>query len=42
MHLGMTLIEIVGLHDKEIKVLVNINLLDIRNNIVQKAILNGV
>lgn len=38
----MTLIEIVGLHDKEIKVLVNINLLDIRNNIVQKAILNGV
>ena len=42
MHLGMTLIEIIGLHEKEIKVLVNINLLDIRNNIVQKAILNGV
>ena len=42
MHLGMTLIEIIGLHEKEIKVLLNINLLDIRNNIVQKAILNGV
>ena len=42
MHLGMTLIEIIGLHEKEIKVLLNINLLDIRNNIVQKAILVGV
>ena len=39
MHLGIILIEIIGLHRKEIGALININLLDTRNNIVGRALL---
>ena len=39
MHLGIILIGIIGLHCKEIGALININLLDTRNNIVGRALL---
>ena len=39
MHLGVILIEIIGLHQKEIGALVNINLLDNRNNSIGQALL---
>ena len=39
MHLGVILIGIIGLHIKEIGALVNINLLDTRNNSIGRAIL---
>ena len=39
MHLGIILIRIIGLHRKEIGALININLLDTRNNIVRQAFL---
>ena len=39
MHLGVILIGIIGLHRKEIGALVNINLLDIRNNSIGRTIL---
>ena len=39
MHLGIILIGIIGLHHKEISALVNINLLDTRNNTIEKALL---
>ena len=39
MHLGIILIGIIGLHRKEIGVLININLLDTRNNTVGRALL---
>ena len=37
MHLGVILIGIIGLHRKEIGALVNINLLDTRNNSIGSA-----
>ena len=39
MHLGVILIGIIGLHRKEIGALVNINLLDTRNNSIGRALL---
>ena len=39
MHLGIILIGIIGLHRKEIGALININLLDTRNNTVGRALL---
>ena len=39
MHLGVILIGIIGLHRKEIEALVNINLLDTRNNSIRQALL---
>ena len=39
MNLGIILIGIIGLHCKEIGALININLLDTRNNIVGQALL---
>ena len=39
MHLGVILIEIIGLHRKEIGALVNIDLLDTRNNSIGRALL---
>ena len=39
MHLGVILIGIIGLHQKEIGALVNINLLDTRNNSIGQALL---
>ena len=40
MHLGIILIGIIGLHRKEIGALININLLDTRNNTVGRALMN--
>ena len=42
MHLGVILIGIIGLHRKEIGALVNINLLDTRNNSIGQALLASV
>ena len=39
MHLGIILIGIIGLHRNKIGALININLLDIRNNTVRQALL---
>ena len=39
MHLGIILIRIIRLHRKEIGALININLLDTRNNTVGRALL---
>ena len=39
MHLGVILIGIIGLHRKEIGALVNINLLDTRNNSIGQSLL---
>ena len=39
MHLGIILIGIIWLHRKEIGALININLLDTRNNTVERALL---
>ena len=39
MHLGIILIGIIGLHCKEIGALININLLDTRNNTIGRALL---
>ena len=39
MYLGIILSGIIGLHRKEIGTLININLLDIRNNTVERALL---
>ena len=39
MYLGIILIGIIGLYRKEIGALININLLDTRNNIVWRALL---
>ena len=39
MHLGVILIGIIGLHRKELGALVNINLLDTRNNSIGRALL---
>ena len=39
MHLGVILIGIIGLHIKDIGALVNINLLDTKNNSIGRAIL---
>ena len=39
MNLGIILIGIIGLHCKEIGALININLLDTRNNTVGRALL---
>ena len=41
MHLGVILLGIIGLHRKEIGPLVNINLLDTRNNSIGRALLNS-
>ena len=42
MHLGIILIGIIRLHRKEIGTLININLLDTRNNTVGRALLASV
>ena len=42
MHLGIILTGIIGLHRKEIGALININLLDTRNNTVGRALLASV
>ena len=39
MHLGIILIGIIGLRRKEIRALININLLDARNNTIGQALL---
>ena len=39
MYLGIILIGIIGLNHKEIGILININLLNTKNNIVGRAIL---
>ena len=39
MHLGIIIIGIIGLHRKEIGALININLLDTRNNTVGRTLL---
>ena len=41
MHLGVILIVIIGLHRKEIGALVDINLLDTRNNSIRRALLTS-
>ena len=41
MYLGIILSGIIGLHRKEIGTLININLLDTRNNIVGQALLTS-
>ena len=42
MYLGIILSGIIGLHRKEIGTLININLLNTRNNIVGRALLTSI